>query len=69
MAGDGCATSPRRFTHADHLRLNHIHGYWLVDLNRNTLVAGGQFGMDIDAVEEWLTSEPEEGSSGGGDDT
>ena len=30
--------------------------YWLVDPSLNALVAGGQFGMSLDDVEEWLTT-------------
>jgi hypothetical protein len=31
--------------------------FWLVDAATNALVAGGQFGMNIDSVEEWLTTD------------
>lgn len=31
-------------------------GYWLFDISTNGLVAGGEWGMSLDEVEEWLTS-------------
>lgn len=34
--------------------------YWLIDLRTSTLVEGGPWGMGIDEVEEWLTTDPEE---------
>ena len=34
--------------------------YWLIDLRTNTLVAGGQWGMGLDEIEEWLTTDAEE---------
>lgn len=34
--------------------------YWLIDRRTNTLVAGGQWGMGLDEIEEWLTTDPEE---------
>lgn len=30
-------------------------GYWLIDVSTDALVAGGQFGISLDAIEEWLT--------------
>jgi hypothetical protein len=29
--------------------------YWLIDASTNALVAGGQFGMSLDSIEEHLT--------------
>jgi hypothetical protein len=29
--------------------------YWIVDPNTRFIVAGGDFGMNLDSVESWLT--------------
>lgn len=34
--------------------------YWIIEPHRNLLYAGGQFGMSLDEVEEWLTAEARE---------